>query len=154
MLEIVEGYFLSVLLRAWAQACIRILDLCVRRSILANTGLFLRLCVHGCQPTYPGPYLHTWALTHVHEMLGRFLTLPIFNYFLTVSILYAILTPLFFVIFAPKHYCILLFIFILASKTSFFILFSSFVVLIPLCQQGKHQQGGGVVQPPCSRNQG
>ena len=48
MLEIVEGNFLSVLLRVWAQACIRILDLCVHRSILANTGLFLRLCVHGC----------------------------------------------------------------------------------------------------------
>ena len=47
MFENVEGHFLSVLLRAWARACVRNLDLCVHSSVLSYAGLFLRLCVRG-----------------------------------------------------------------------------------------------------------
>ena len=164
MLENVKGLFLSVLLRAWAWACVCSLDLYIHSSILVYVGLFLRLCVCQFWLAYAGSCLRTWALTRVHKTPGRGLTLPIFTSFSTVSLLYAILTP-FFVIFAPKHHYILLFLFfiyILVSKTSFFIifawiknlmLFSSFAVLIPFCWKGKHWQGGGVVQPYCSRNQ-
>ena len=77
-------------------------------------------------------------------MLGRGLTLLIFTSFSTVSLLYAILTPLV-VIFALEHHCILLFIFILASKTSFLIIFtwiknlmlsSSFAILSSYVSRG------------------
>ena len=95
----VEGLFLSVLLHAWAQACVCNLYLCVRNFVLAYTSLFLRLCVCGFCPVYVGSYLCMWALTHVRETPGRGLTLPIFTSFLTVSLLYATLTPLFW------HFC-------------------------------------------------
>ena len=57
MLEYVERLFFSVLLRVWAQACIRRLDSYVRRSIFAYAGLFLRLCVRGDGLAYMGSYL-------------------------------------------------------------------------------------------------
>ena len=134
MLENVEGLFLSVLLRAWARACI-----C--SSVLMYVGLFLRLCVCGDGPVYAGSCLHMWVLTWVYDTLGRGFTLLISTSFSTISLLYAILKPLF-VIFASKHHCILLFIFFLSLKTSFLIIFawirnlmlsSSFAVFIPLC---------------------
>ena len=102
MLENVDGVFLFVLLRAWAQACVYSLDLCICSFVLTNAGLFLRLCVHGDGPAYTGSYLRTWALTRVHEVLSRGLTLPIFTFLSTISLLYAILTPLF-VIFPSEH---------------------------------------------------
>ena len=108
MLKNVEGHILSLLLHAWALACVCSLDLCVHRSVLAYVGLFLSLCIRGFWPMYAGSCLRTWVLIRVHEMLGRGLTLPIFTSFSTVSLLYANPTPLF-VIFAPKHHCILLF---------------------------------------------
>ena len=142
MLEYVEGHFLSVLLHAWAQACVCSLVLFVRSFILVYTSLFLRLYIHGFWPACIRSCLCTWALTRICETLDRGLTLPIFTSFSTVLLLYVILTPLF-VIFESKHHWILFFlIFILASKTSYFIIFtwiknlmlsSSFAVLIPLC---------------------
>jgi len=116
MLENVEGHLLSMLLHAWARAY-------VRSSVLVYVGLFLRLCVCGFWPTYVGSYLCMWALICIHETLGRGLTLPNFTSFFTISLLYAILIPLL-VIFALEHHCILLFIFILTSKISFFIIFT------------------------------
>ena len=133
MLENVEGLSLSVLLRAWAWACIR-------SSVLVYVGLFLRLCVCGDGPicgvlfTYVGFDLSTW---HTWQRLYS----AHFHFFSTISLLYAILKPLF-VIFASEHHCILLFIIFLSLKTSFLIIFawiknlmlsSSFVVFIPLC---------------------
>ena len=123
MVENVEGHFLSMLLRAWARTCIRSLDLCIRSSILAYTALFLRLYICEFWPTYAGSRLRMLVLTCVCETLSKGLTLPIFTSFSIVSLLYAILTP-FFAIFAPKHHYILLLVFILAPKTSFFIIFT------------------------------
>ena len=111
MLGNVKGLFLFVLLHTWAQAY-------VRRSVLTYTGLFLRLYVCGDGSVYAGSCIRTWALTCVRETLGRGLTLPISTYFSTVSLLYATLTPLS-IIFASNHHYILIFIFILTSKTSF-----------------------------------
>ena len=102
MLENVEGVFLFVLLCARARAYVGNLDLCIRSSILMYTGLFVRLCVRGDGLAYAGSCLCMWALTSVHEVLSRGLTLPIFTFLSTVSLLYAILTPLF-VIFASEH---------------------------------------------------
>ena len=119
MLINIEGLFLSMLLLAWARACVHSLDSCVHSSILAYATLFLRLYVRGDGSAYAGSCLRTWALTHVCETPGRGLILPPFTSFSTMSLLHVILTHLF-VIFAPKQHCILLFIFILASKTSFF----------------------------------
>ena len=91
MLENVEGHFLSVLLRAWAQACVCSLVLFVRNSILVYASLFLRLYRRGFWLAYMGSYLCTWALTHVRETLDKGLTLPIFTSFSTVLLLYVIL---------------------------------------------------------------
>ena len=104
MLENVEGLILFVLLRAWAQACIRSLNSCVHRSVPTYACLFLRLCICGNGTAYTGSCLCTWTFTSIS----------------TVSLLYAILTSLF-VIFVSKHHYILLFIFILALKMLFFI---------------------------------
>ena len=57
----------------------------------------------------------------MYKTLGRGPTLSIFTLFSTVSLPYAILTHVF-VIFTPEHHRILLFIFILALKTSFIII--------------------------------
>ena len=117
MLENVKELLMSVLLHAWDRTYVRNLDSCVRSLVLMYAGLFLRLCICGNGPTYVGC---TWALTRIHETLGKSLTLPVFTSFSPVSLLFAILTHLF-VIFAPKYHYIHLLIFILASKTSFFI---------------------------------
>ena len=86
---------------------------------------------------WPNP----WALIGISETPNKGLTLPFFTSISIVSLLYAILTPLF-VIFAYEPHCILLFIIILVSKTSFFIIYvwiknaissSSFAILLPLC---------------------
>ena len=103
--------------------CVRGLGPAYAACIHAYVALFLRLCVHGNRPVYAGSYLHTWALTRIHGTPSRDPTVPIFTSFSIVSLLYAILTPLF-VIFASEHHHILLFIFILASKTPFFIIFT------------------------------
>ena len=114
--------------------------------IHSYAALFLRFCICGNRHAYARSCLRTWALTRVREAPGKGPTLPIFTYFSTISVLYAILIPLF-VIFVSKHHYILLFIFILASKTSFFINFAwiknlispsffsffFFTVSIPLC---------------------
>ena len=140
MLENIEELLLSVLLRAWAWACVRSLYSCIHNSILVYISLFLRSCILGFWPVYARSYLRIWALTRIHEASSKGPTLPIFTYFSTISLLYAILIPLF-VIFVSKHHYILLFIFILALKTPFFIIFAwiknlmsyfSFVVLIHL----------------------
>ena len=137
----VNELFLSVLLCAWACACVHSLYLCVCNSVLKYASLFLRLCVRGDGPAYAGPCQRTLALSRVCETLGRGFTLPIFPSLSAISLLYAILTPLF-VIFAFDHHCILHVLFILALKTSFFIIFawiknlmssSSFAILISLC---------------------
>ena len=117
MLENVKELLMSVLLRVWDRTYVRNLDSCVRSFVLTYVGLFLRLCVCGNGPTYTG---RTWALTRICETLGKRPTLPIFTFFSPVSLLFAILTHLFF-IFAPEYHYIHLLIFILASKTSFFI---------------------------------
>ena len=54
MLENVEKLLLSVLLHAWAGACVRSLDSCLHNAVLAYVGLFLRLCVCGVLSTYVG----------------------------------------------------------------------------------------------------
>ena len=99
------------------------MDSCVCNSILAYVDLFLRLYVRGDGLAYARSCLRTWAFTRVRKMLGKGLTQPIFTSFPTVSLLYAIITPLF-VNFASKHHCIFLFIFILASKTSLLLIFT------------------------------
>ena len=120
MLENIEELLLSVLLRAWAWACVRSLYSCIHNSILVYISLFLRSCILGFWPVYARSYLRIWALTRIHEASSKGPTLPIFTYFSTISLLYAILIPLF-VIFVSKHHYILLFIFILALKMLFFI---------------------------------
>ena len=117
--ENIKELFLFVFLRAWARACVRSLYSCVRRFVLAYTGLFLRLCVRGNGPEYAGSCLCTWALTRICDMFGKSSTLPIFVYFSSVSLPCAILTHLFVIFFI----CISLhplFIFILASKHHIF----------------------------------
>jgi len=123
MLENVKELLLSVLLHAWASACVHSLYSCIHNYVLGYVGLFLRSCVLGFWPAYTRSYLRTWALTRVREAPGKGPTLPIFTSFSTISLLYAILIPLF-VIFVSKNHYILLYIFILASKTSFFINFA------------------------------
>ena len=118
MLENIEELLLFVFLRAWARAYVHNLDLCVCNSVLAYAALFLRFCICGNGPAYAGSYLHTRALTCIHETPSRSLTLPIFTYFSSIPLLYAILTHLL-VIFAPEYHYILLFIFIPASKRHF-----------------------------------
>ena len=78
----------------------------------AYVGLFLRLCVRWDGPAYAGSCPHMWALTCVHEMLGRGLTLPIFTSFSTISLLYATLTPLFIIFSSEHHYILLLSLFL------------------------------------------
>ena len=99
-------------------ACICSLNSCIRGSVFVYTGLFLGFCIRGSGSTYAGSHRCTRALTCIREMPSRSPTLPIFTYFSSVSLRYAILTNLF-VIFAPEYHCILLFIFILASKYHF-----------------------------------
>ena len=106
--ENVEELLLSVFLRAWARACIRILYSCVYSSVLACAGVFLRLCVCGNGPACTGSCLCMWVLTCVRETFGKSPTLPIFTFFSSVLLLYTILTHLF-VIFAPEYHCILFF---------------------------------------------
>ena len=81
MLENVEELLLSVLLRAWAWACVRSLDSCIRSSMLVYASMFLRSCVRGDGPAYEGSCLRTWALTCICEMPSRSPTLPIFTPF-------------------------------------------------------------------------
>ena len=139
--ENVEELLLFVFFRVWARACICSLYSCVCNSVLAYTGVFLRLCIHRNGPAYVESCLLTWALTRVHEMLGRSPTLPIFTLFSIVSPPYAILTPFFFVILAFEKHRIILFIFILSLKhhmpkfrldheSSVIFLF---IVITPLC---------------------
>ena len=85
---------MSVFLRTWPWACICSSYSCIRGSVLAYAGKFLSLCVRGNGLAYAGSWLHTWALTYIHEMPGRSLALPIFTYFSTVSLPHAILTLL------------------------------------------------------------
>ena len=118
MHENIKELLLFVFLHTWARACVRSFDLCIHGPILAYTSLFLRFCLHGNRPVYAGSYLRIWALTCIRETPGRNPNLPIFTYFLFVSLPYATLMHLL-VIFAPKYCCILLFIFILASKQHF-----------------------------------
>ena len=119
MIENVKEPLMSVLLRAWAQANVRSLNSCVCNPVFVYAGLFLRSCIRGFWPVYTRSYMHTWALTRIREMPSRGLTLPFFTSILTILLLYAILTPLF-VNFVFEHPYILLFIFILLSKISFF----------------------------------
>ena len=129
----VKELLLSVFLCVWAWAY-------VRSSILTYAGMFLRLCVRGNGSAYAGSCLRAWVLTHVREPLGRSPTLPIFTPLSTIWTPYTILTP-FFVILASAHHCIILFIFILASKhhiPKFHLNQESnviflFAVIIPLC---------------------
>ena len=142
MIENGKEPLMSVLLRAWAQANVRSLNSCVCNPVFVYAGLFLRSCIRGFWPVYTRSYMHTWALTRIREMPSRGLTLPFFTSILTILLLYAILTPLF-VIFVFEHPYILLFIFILLSKISFFFhhfqlnqesnVISFFAVIIPLC---------------------
>ena len=83
-----------------------------------------QLCSWGL--VYTRSYLRTWVLTHVCETPSKGPTLPIFTHFSTVSLLKSL-----FVNFASKHHYILLLIFILALKTSFFIIFTWIENLMP-----------------------
>ena len=122
-LKMLKNNSLFGFIHTWLSACIHSLYSCIHNYVLGYVGLFLRSCVLGFWLAYTRSYLGTWALTRVREAPGKGPTLPIFTYFSTISLLYAILIPLF-VIFVSKHHYILLFIFILASKTSFFINFA------------------------------
>ena len=81
MLENIKELLLFMLLRAWARACIRSLDSCVRSFVLAYAGMFLRFYIRRDGPAYARSYLCTWALTRIHETSGRSPTLPIFTFF-------------------------------------------------------------------------
>ena len=110
--ENVEELLLSVFLHAWARSYI-----C--SSILVYAGMFLRFRVRGNGPAYAGSCLRTWALTCIHETLGRSSTLLIFTHFSIVSLPHAILIHLL-DIFTSEYDYILLFIFILVLKHHIF----------------------------------
>ena len=102
----------------------------VRGFVLTYAGLFLRLCICGNGPAYVGVMFtyvgfdprmwDAWQKlysAHFHFLFNRFTTICNPN------------TP--FVIFSSKHRYILLFIFILTSKISFFINFAWIKNLMP-----------------------
>ena len=128
--ENVKELLLFVILHAWARAYVRSLYSCVRNSILTYAGMFLSFYICGNGPAYVGVMFtyvgfdprmwDAWQKlysAHFHFLFNRFTTICNPN------------TP--FVIFSSKHRYILLFIFILTSKTSFFINFAWIKNLMP-----------------------
>ena len=112
--ENVKELLLSMFLHVWARACLRNLYSYVRNSVLAYAGMFLRLYIRRNGPAYARSCLHAWALARVRDVRQKPCSAHFYS-FLTVSLLYAILTHIL-VIFASNYHCIILFIFILALK--------------------------------------
>ena len=103
--------------------CVCGLKLAYADWIHMYAGLFLRMQVYSWDFVYVGMGLRTWGPICVCETPSRGLTLHLFSSISTISLLFAILIP-FFVIFSFEHPYILLFIFILVLKISFYLLLS------------------------------
>ena len=82
MLENIKELLLFMLLHAWARACIRCLDSCVRSFVLAYAGMFLRFYIRGDGPAYARSCLRTWAWPAYMRRLVEALLYPFLLFFI------------------------------------------------------------------------